>query len=67
MKKFEERLKELRIENRLSMMALGRILNVSESTISRWEGGEILPSIEHLHNIAVYFKVSADYLIGLED
>jgi len=36
----------------------------SNSTISRWENEEIIPSIEHLYNIAKYFEVSADYLIG---
>lgn len=65
--KFCERLKDLRKEKKLSTIALGKILNVSNSTITRWENGEIIPSIEHLHNIAVYFQVSADYLIGLEN
>lgn len=67
MKIFCERLKELRKEKNLSTVALGKILIVSSSTISRWENGEILPSIDHLYNIAKYFKVSADYLIGLEN
>ena len=67
MKIFCERLKELRKENGLSTIALGKILNVSDSTITRWENGEMLPSIQHLYNIAVFFKVSSDYLIGLEN
>ena len=67
MNKFAERLKELREENKLSTIAMGKILNVSNSTITRWENEEIIPSIEHLYNIAIYFKVSADYLLGLED
>jgi len=64
---FCERLKELRNENKLSTIDMGKILNVSCSTISRWETENIIPSIEHLKNIALYFNVSADYLIGLED
>ena len=67
MKVFCERFKELRKENKLSTIELGKILNVSNSTITRWENGNILPSIEHLYNIAKCFKVTADYLIGLED
>ena len=66
-KAFAERLKELRTEKSLSTVALGKILNVSNSTICRWEKCEIIPTITHLYNIAVYFGVSADYLIGLED
>ncbi len=64
---FQERLKELRLENELSAKELGKILGVRDTTILRWEKGIILPSIEHLYNIAKYFNVSADYLIGLED
>jgi len=64
---FQERLKELRLENELSAKELGKILGVRDTTILRWEKGIIIPSIEHLYNIAKYFNVSADYLIGLED
>lgn len=67
MKLFSKRLKELRKEIDLSAKQLGKILNVSDSTIIRWENGKILPSIEHLYNIAVFFNVSSDYLIGLEN
>lgn len=67
MKIFCERFKELRKEKNLSTIALGKILNVSNSTITRWENENIIPSIEHLFNIAKFFEVSADYLIGLEN
>ena len=67
MKIFCERFKELRKEKELSTIQLGKILKVSNSTITRWENGDIIPSIDHLYNIAMYFKVSADYLIGLKD
>lgn len=64
---FCERLKELRLENDLTTKQLGKILGVGDASISRWENGINTPSIEHLYNIANYFNVSADYLIGLED
>lgn len=67
MNKFAERLKELRIENNLTTIQLSKELGVGDSTISRWENGLRVPSIDHLYNIAIFFKVSADYLIGLED
>lgn len=67
MEKFRERLREIRTENKMTTMQLGAVLGVSHTTIGRWEKGEILPSIEHLYNIAKYFGVSADYLLGLED
>ena len=64
---FCERLKDLRKENNLSTIQLGKILGVGDSTISRWENGLRVPNIDNLYNIATFFKVSADYLIGLED
>lgn len=67
MKLFCEKFKDLRKENNLSVAKLGKVLSVSSSTVTRWENGVISPSIDHLYNICRYFKVSADYLIGLED
>ena len=66
MNTFAEKLKSLRLEKGLSSISLGKILNVSGSTIIRWEHGSMLPSIEQLYKIAVYFSVSTDYLVGLE-
>lgn len=67
MKIFCERFKELREEKGLSTIKLAKELKVSNSTITRWETNQRVPSIDNLYNIAVFFKVSADYLIGLEN
>ena len=67
MKAFCERFKELRKEAKMSTIQLAKLLKVSNSTITRWENGNIVPSIDHLYNISVLFKVSSDYLIGLEN
>lgn len=67
MKVFSERLKELRQEKNLSTIKLAKALDTSDATISRWENDKMEPSISNLKNIALFFKVTADYLIGLED
>lgn len=67
MKIFCERLKELRKEKNLSTRALGEALGVDNSSITRWENENTIPNIEVLRDIAVFFKVSTDYLVGLED
>ena len=67
MKIFGERLKELRKENNLSAKDLANALNVRDSTIIRWENNKMEATITNLYNIAKYFNVTADYLIGLED
>ena len=63
MKLFCERLKMLRLENKYSTVYVGKKLNVSSSTVLRWESGEITPSIDHLSDICKLFGVSADYLM----
>lgn len=64
---FCERLKELRQEKGLGSRALGNIIGVNGTTICRWENGTSLPNIEELRSLAVFFGVTADYLIGLEN
>ena len=67
MKIFATRLKELRTEKNLSTTQLAKEINCSAMAISRWERNIQNPSIEVLVALARYFKVSADYLCGLED
>ncbi len=64
---FAERLKDLRKEKDLTLEALSKEINFSINTISRWERCERLPNILALVALAKFFKVSTDYLCGLED
>ena len=61
------KIKELRIENKLSQAELGEKLSVSQDTISLWENGKSLPSIEYIISLCELFSVSADYILGLSD
>ena len=67
MRIFAERLKELRIEQNLSIMALGKAISVSDATICRWENGISDVKSDQLILLARFFNVSADYLLGLEN
>lgn len=62
-----ERIKEIRIENKLSQTKFGDILYVSQDTVSLWENGKSLPNAEQIIEICRRFNVSADYLLGLAD
>lgn len=66
-RKLAERLKELREESGLSYMKLGKAIGVSDNTILRWEANKCDITGENLIALARYFKVSTDYLLGLED
>ena len=67
MKIFAERLKELRVEKGMNIVQLAKEMGVSHAAISRWESEIREPNLENLVLIAKYFKVSTDYLCGLED
>ena len=67
MKTFGARLKELRIERKLSHTELGKIIGVNGSTISRWENGVISIKDEDLVRVAKFFGVKTDFLLGIED
>lgn len=64
---FCERLKALRLEKNLSTRQLAKEINCSNIAISRWERGTQTPTIETLVILCKYFKVTANYLLGLED
>lgn len=45
----------------------GEVFGVSRQTVSYWMSKKSIPSIEKLTEIALYFNVSADFLLGLSD
>ena len=61
-----ERIAELRKNKGISQEELGDILSTSRQAISKWERGESDPDIGRLKDLAVYFNVSIDYLLGYD-
>lgn len=63
---FAQRLRELRLEKKLSMKELAKNIDTTDAAISYWENEINEPKISHLKKIALFFNVSSDYLLGLE-
>ena len=61
---FSQRLKDLRIQNELTQIELSKILNIAQPTLSGYETGHTEPDNMTLTQIANYFGVSVDYLLG---
>ena len=61
-----DRIKALRIARKLSQIELAQKLNISKQSVSNWENNNILPSIEMLKKIAVFFSCSTDYLLEMD-
>ncbi len=64
---FAKRIAELRKDKGLSQSQLSKEIGISQAAIAFWEAGERIPGALALITISKYFKVSADYLLGLED
>ena len=58
------RLKEVRINKRLTLKQVALAINLSESTISLYECGKRHPDYSTLIKLADFFGVSVDYLLG---
>lgn len=63
---FAKRIAELRKDKGLSQSQLSKEIGISQAAIAFWEAGERIPGALALITISKYFKVSADYLLGLE-
>jgi len=67
MKKFNERLRELREDSNLTQKNLAKELMIDQRSLSFYEIGKYEPNLDTLSKIVLFFNVSADYLLGLTD
>ena len=58
------RLAQLREEKNLSQAQVGKIINAAQNTVSQWEKGNRGISSEVLIQLADFYRVSIDYLLG---
>ena len=64
---FKDRLRELRLNKRITQEDLGKVFNVIKQTISSWENGNSRPDIDMASKIADFFEVTTDYLLCRTD
>lgn len=64
---FGEKLRNLRMGEKIKQEDLAGLLKVSKATISKYESDLIQPDLEMIKKIAEYFGVSADYLLGVRN
>lgn len=61
------KIKELRLEQKISQRQLGAVLGFSNQAISAWESGLREPDCDSIVKLAKYFNVTTDYLLGLSN
>jgi len=61
-----ETIKRLREQSQMTQSDLARKLGITRSSVNAWEMGISIPSTQYLVELAQLFRVSTDYLLGLE-
>ena len=61
-----DRIKALREQNGLTQTALAKQLGITRSSVNAWEFGVSAPSTQYLVELAGIFKVSTDFLLGID-
>ena len=64
---YNNRIRELRHERKVTQLQLSIELNVTQETISAYEHGRHMPSLEALMKMSDFFNASMDYIMGLSD
>ena len=60
-----EKVRNLREDRDMNQTQLGKALNMTQRKISYIECGKYEPSVEDIIAFCHFFKVSADYLLGI--
>jgi transcriptional regulator with XRE-family HTH domain len=66
-KKFGDRLKELRLQRKLSQQELAKYFNTGKASICNYEKNIRLPDANTITQYAQYFGVTVDYMLGLTE
>ena len=64
---FGKKLRELREERGLSQMELSEKVDITQSSLARYELEKTEPKLSDIKKLCAFFKVSADYVLGLTD
>lgn len=61
-----DRIVFLREKNGLTQVALAKVLGITRSGVNAWEMGISVPSTQYVVELSKFFKVSTDYILGVQ-
>ena len=67
MEKYSVIIRDVRMDHKLSQYDLAKLINISQSSIARYELGQTEPKASDIIKLCNFFDVSADFLLGLKD
>ena len=62
-----DRIRQLREREGISQSALAEALGATRAAVNAWEMGISNPSMQSLVELSLFFRVSVDHLLGLDD
>lgn len=62
-----EKITKIRKEKKLSQLDIATAIGVSRDAISKYERGDIIPSVENARKMALTLDVSLDFLVSPEE
>ncbi len=60
-------IKLIRVTKDYTQLKVQMDTGISQSTLSKYESGDVLPTAENLLILAAYYKTSVDFLMDLTD
>ena len=66
-KLFGDRLKELRLEKKMTQQELADLFNTGKASISHYESNRKIPDANNIERYAEFFNTSTDYILGKSD
>lgn len=61
---FPQKIRKAREETGLTQREVAKAINLPQSTIAKYETGKLEPSLETLGQLADFYGVSVDWLLG---
>lgn len=62
----DNQIKKLRMQSGMTQTELAKLMSVTRSSVNAWEMGISVPTAAKLVELSLFFHVSTDYLLGLE-
>lgn len=64
---YAQRIRDLREDHDMTQAQIAMLLGTTKNQVGKYERGEQDMNIRHLITLAMYYKVSADYILGLPE
>lgn len=64
MKNYGSTLKEIRLSQNKTLIEVEQATGISNANLSRWESGKVVPSIAFCEQLADYYGITLDELVG---